>query len=367
MRQGDRNRSMLLRLVRRAAAVRSGRTLTALLGITVGCAVATAMLNLYADIDSKLTAEFSKFGANIIVAARPGESLTPASLQRISNLLKPNDTAIPVAYAVAKAEDGRPVVVVGTDIANMSRLNPWWSITGDGDASPVLVGQRATSALSGSRTLTFKGRSYVVPAGRILRTGGPEDSRIYIALPEFERWTGVAPSTAEIYAAGSNAEIAATIQRLQSQIPEAEVRPVRQIVETETRVLGKTRMVLLASTLMIALMIALCVLATLTASVLEQRKDFALMKALGSSQRAVNTIFICESLALGTIGAVLGFALGCGLAAWIGKANFHATIAPHFSLFAPVLIGCLLLTLLSAVIPLAQLQKLQPAVMLRGD
>ena len=131
--------------------------------------------------------------------------------------------------------------------------------------------------------------------------------------------------------------------------------------------LGKTRMVLLASTLMIVLTIALCVLATLTASVLEQRKDFALMKALGSSQRAVNTIFISESLALGAIGAVLGFALGCGLAAWIGKANFHASIAPHFGLFAPVLIACLLLTLLSAVIPLAQLQKIQPAVMLRGD
>jgi putative ABC transport system permease protein len=248
----------------------------------------------------------------------------------------------------------------------MRQLNSWWSISGTGDSS-ALIGERAASALRVSRRLTFKGRSYIVPAGRTLQTGGPEDSRIYVALHEFEKWTGLAPSTVEIYAAGSNADVTATIQRVQAQLSNAEVRPVRQIVETETRVLGKTRMVLLASTLMIALMIALCVLATLTASVLEQRKDFALMKALGSSQRAVNAIFISESLAMGAIGAVLGFALGCGLAAWIGKANFHTTIAPHFTLFFPVLVACLLLTLLSAVIPLAQLQKLRPAVMLRGD
>jgi putative ABC transport system permease protein len=366
MRHGERNRSMLWRLIGRAAAVRRGRTLTALLGITVGCAVATAMLNLYADIDSKLTAEFSKFGANIIVAAKPGEVLSAASLQRTAQALQPGDTAIPVAYAVAKAEDGRPVVVVGADVNKLRQLNSWWSISGNRDGT-ALIGERAASALRASRELTFKGRTYVLPAGRTLRTGGPEDSRIYIDLPEFEKWPGVAPSTVEIYAAGSNADVTATIQRLQAQLGDAEVRPVRQIVETETRVLGKTRMVLLASTLMIALMIALCVLATLTASVLEQRKDFALMKALGSSQRAVNAIFISESLAMGAIGAVLGFALGCGLAAWIGKANFHTSIAPHVSLFFPVLIGCLLLTLLSAVIPLAQLQKLQPAVMLRGD
>jgi putative ABC transport system permease protein len=367
MQQARGNRGMFFRLLRRAAAVRRGRTLTALLGITVGCAVATTMLNLYADIDSKLTAEFSKFGANIIVAAKQGESFTSGSLHKISSLLNARDTAIPVAYAVARAEDGRPVVVVGADIAMMSRLNPSWSITGEGNTSTPLVGARAASILARSRTLTFKGRSYTLPAARVLRTGGPEDSRIFLPFSEFEKWTAVAPSTVEIYVAGSNADISATVQRLQAELSGADVHPVRQVVETETRVLGKTRTILLSSTLMIALMIALCVLATLTASVLEQRKDFALMKALGSSQRAVNAIFISESLALGTIGAVLGFALGCGLAAWIGKVNFHASIVPHLSLFLPVLIGCLVLTLLSAVIPLAQLQKLQPAVMLRGD
>lgn len=369
----SRSQSMPFRLLFRSAQLRQGRALTALLGITVASAVATAMLNLYVDIDSKLTKEFSKFGANVVVSTRPRESLKAESLSRVSTALRPGDVAVPVAYAVAKTPDGRPVVVVGTDMPKMLRLNSWWSITPtsyQGTPASVLVGERAASIFSSdasSRGLNFKGRVLALPSYSLLHTGGPEDSRIYIPLPEFEKWTGVAPSTAEIYVSGSNAEITSAIQRLQVALPDAQVRPVRQIVETETHVLNKTRSILILSTLLIAFTVTLCVLATLTASVLEQRKDFALMKALGSSQRAVNAIFVSESLALGVVGSVMGFALGCALAAWIGRVNFHAAVVPRLAVFPPVFVGCMLLTLLGALVPLSRLHKLEPAVMLRGD
>ena len=251
------------------------------------------------------------------------------------------------------------------------KLNPWWSITPDNNSTTIaLIGERAATifpAASLSRNLSFKGHDLTLPPSPILHTGGPEDSRIYLALPEFQKWTGLSPSNVEIFASGSNSDIAVLIVQLRQQLPEMEVHPVRQILGTETRVLGKTRSILLAATLMIAIMVALCVLVTLSASVLEQRRDFALMKALGCSQRAVNAIFFSESLALAVAGSIVGFVLGCGLAAWIGRANFHAAVMPRLAVFPPVLVGCLLLTILSAVIPISRLQKLDPAVMLRGD
>ena len=362
---------MFLRILLRSALGRRSRTLTALLGITIASAVATTMLNLYVDIESKLTKEFNKFGANILLVAKPGETFSAETLERIRTVLPASDSAIPVAYAVAKTSERKPVVVAGIDIEKMRKLNPWWSIYNDKDSTAIaLIGERAAAifpAGSSSRTLSFKGRAFAVPPSPILHTGGPEDSKIYLALPQFQEWTGIFPSSIEVFAFGSNSDIAALIDQMRKRLPSLEVHPVRQIVETETRVLGKTRAILLAATLMIAIMVALCVLITLSASVLEQRRDFALMKALGSSQRALNTIFISESLALAVAGSIIGFALGCGLAAWIGRANFHAAVVPRLAVFPPVVLGCLLLTVLSAVIPISRLQKLDPAVMLRGD
>src|SRR6184192_3268510 len=101
-------RSMFLPLLLRSVRVRRGRAFTALLGIVIVSAVATAMLNLYVDVESKLTKEFSKFGANIIVAARPGQSLTPESLTGIKQNLNLADVAVPLAYAVAKTTNGMP-------------------------------------------------------------------------------------------------------------------------------------------------------------------------------------------------------------------------------------------------------------------
>ena len=59
-------------------------------------------------------------------------------------------------------------------------------------------------------------------------------------------------------------KISATIKRLALALPGADVRPVRQIVEGETRVLGKMRSTLLAAALLIILTAAVCVLSTLT-------------------------------------------------------------------------------------------------------
>jgi len=215
--------------------------------------------------------------------------------------------------------------------------------------------------------LIFQGHVLrATPAG-ILTTGAKEDSRVYLSLADFIPWTGIAPSTIEVAVAGSPAEIRSMIGTLARALPEAEVQPVRQMVEAEARVLDKTRATLLASTAVIILTAALCMLATLTASVFDRRKDFAVMRALGASQRTVSALFAAEAAGIGLAGAVLGFALGLGIAAWIGRANFHASVSPRFGIFPEVVIGSVLLALLAALMPISMLRKVQPAVILRGE
>ena len=364
-------RQMFLRILSRPVLVRRGRTLTALVAVVVAASVATATLNLYTDVQAKLRREFRSYGANIVITGKDGSSLPSGALPRVDAALGPRGIAAPFAFVVARTSSGDPVVVAGADFDRVRKLDSWWSVTAwPASSGQALLGKRAHQSLTPKGEpidLTFQGHTLrTTPAG-VLSTGGNEDSRVYLSLGDFTRWTGLAPSTIEVAVAGSPAEIRSMIGTLAAALPEAGVQPVRQMVEAEARVLDKTRATLFASTALIILTAALCMLATLTASVFDRRKDFAVMRALGASQRTVSALFAAEAAGIGLAGAVLGFALGLGIAAWIGRANFHASVSPRFGIFPEVLIGSVLLALLAALMPISMLRKVQPAIILRGE
>jgi putative ABC transport system permease protein len=388
---------MFLRMLVRAAVLRRGRAASALFAMVVAAAVATAMLNLYVDVQVKLRREFRNYGANIILVGKDGASLPAGALPQVESLLGGRGVAAPFALVVAQTGDGQAVVVAGTDFDRVRNLDQWWSVSNwpsevpslrqaQGEISrandaretgqpplysaQALVGVRALSVVSPTNRpfdLGFQGHTIsLTPAGTV-RTGAAEDSRVYLSLPDFVSWTGVQPSTIEVAATGSPDEINAMMQQLQRAIPAADVRPVRQIMEGEARVLGKTRATLLAAAALIILTAALCVLSTLMGWVFDRRRDFAIMKALGASDRLLNGFFAAEAAALGATGAVIGFVLGIGIAAWIGRVNFHTPVAPQVSVLPFVLAGSIAVTLLSAILPISMLRRVQPAVILRGE
>ncbi len=363
--------SMFLRMLVRAAVLRRGRAVTALFAMVVAAAVATAILNLYVDVQAKLRREFRNYGANIILVGKGGASLPADSLARVEATLAGRGVVAPFALVVARTSDGQPVVVAGADFDRIKRLDRWWSVSNWPSApQQALIGVRAAAVVSPKNQpfdLSFQGHTIrVTPAGTV-QTGAAEDSRVYLALTDFVSWTGVQLSTIEVAATGPPEEVTTIMQQLEQAVPSAEVRPVRQIMEGEARVLGKTRSTLLAAAALIILTAALCVLSTLMGWVFDRRRDFAIMKALGASDRLLNGFFAAEAAALGAAGAVIGFLLGIGIAAWIGRVNFHAPITPRFSVLPLVLAGSIVVTLLAAILPISLLRRVQPAVILRGE
>ncbi len=379
---------MFLRMLVRAAVLRRGRAVSALFAMVVAAAVATAMLNLYVDVQAKLRREFRNYGANIILVGKDGASLPADTLARVDSVLAGRGIAAPFGLVVARTSDGQPIVVAGTDFERVRQLNRWWSVSswpseipisgakgapemGHPDSSsPALIGVRALASVAPKGQafdLTFQGRTLHVIAAGTVQTGAAEDSRIYVSLADFVAWTAVQPSTIEVAASGSPEEVAGIMNQLTQAIPAGDVRPVRQIMEGEARVLGKTRATLLAAAALIILTAALCVLSTLMGWVFDRRRDFAIMKALGASGRLLNGFFAAEAAMLGAIGAVIGFLVGIGIAAWIGRVNFHAPVVPRWSVLPVVLAGSMAVTLLSAILPITLLRRVQPAVILRGE
>ena len=363
--------SMFLRMLVRAAVLRRGRALSALFAMVVAAAVATAMLNLYVDVQAKLRREFRNYGANIVLVGKDGASLPSDALAHVESVLAGRGVVAPFALVVARSGDGQAVVVAGTDFERVRQLDHWWSVSNwPSGPQQALVGVRALSVVSPKNQpfdLSFQGHTIHLTSAGTVQTGAAEDSRVYLALPDFVAWTGVQPSTIEVAATGSPEEIAAILHQLEGAIPVAEVRPVRQIMEGEARVLGKTRATLLAAAALIILTAALCVLSTLMGWVFDRRRDFAILKALGASDRMLNGFFAAEAAALGATGAVIGFVLGIGIAAWIGRVNFHAPVVPRWSVLPVVLAGSMAVTLLSAILPISLLRRVQPAVILRGE
>src|SRR5690348_7433903 len=354
---------MFLRMLLRASLVRRGRALSALLAVVVAAAVATAMLNLYVDVQAKLRTEFRKYGANIVVVAKQGQPLPADALARVQSALAGRGIAVPFAYVVASTSDGSTVVAAGTNLESVRRLDSWWSVSAWPSApGQALVGSRAAAVVSPKGRpfdLSFQGRTvHLTTAGKIT-TGAAEDSRVYLPLFEFTAWTGIQPSSIEIAANGSAVQVTTILQQIAAAVPQAEVRPVRQIMEAEGRVLGKTRSTLLAAAALIILTAILCVLATLTAWVLDRRRDFAIMKALGASEGLINGFFATQAATLGAAGAVAGFAAGLAVAEWIGRANFHAAVQPRWSVFPVVLAGSMLVALTSAILPMTVLRRVQ--------
>jgi len=365
------HRSMFLRMLVRAAILRRGRAASALFAMVVAAAVATAMLNLYVDVQAKLRSEFRNYGANIVLVGKNGASLPADALAHVDSTLAGRGVAAPFGMVVARTSDGNSIVVAGTDFGRVRQLDHWWSVSNWPSApQESLVGVRALPVVSPKNQpfeLSFQGKTiHLTPAGTV-RTGAAEDSRIYVSLSDFVNWTSVQPSTIEVAASGSAEEIAGMMNQLSQAIPSADVRPVRQIVEGEARVLGKTRATLLAAAALIILTAALCVLSTLMGWVFDRRRDFAIMKALGASGQLLNGFFAAEAAALGAAGAVIGFLIGIGIAAWIGRVNFHAAVAPRFSVLPIVLAGSMAVTLISAILPISLLRRVQPAVILRGE
>lgn len=363
--------SMFVRMLVRAAVLRRGRAVSALLAMVVAAAVATAMLNLYVDVQAKLGKEFRNYGANVVVVAKEGQTLPADSLGKVETTLAGRGLAVPFAYVVARTGDGQSVVVAGTDLEQVRQLDRWWSVSAwPSQPQEALIGIRAATVVSPQGKpfeLSFQGRAvHVNPAGT-LQTGAAEDSRVYLSAKDFEAWAGVPASTIEIAVSGSADEVDAMIHKLGQALPTAEVRPIRQIVEGEARVLGKTRSTLLAAATLIILTAALCVLSTLVGWVFDRRRDFAIMKALGASERLLNGFFAAEAAALGAVGAVIGFGVGIGVAAWIGRANFHAPVVPRFGVLPIVLVGSVAVALLSSVLPISLLRRVQPAMILRGE
>jgi putative ABC transport system permease protein len=386
------------RLVWRMLRGGKGRMLVALLAITSGAAVTSALLNVQFDMQHKLSEEFRTLGANIVVApqsgaqaasidnstnAGRGAAATPALLSEgaVVSALGANRTpdvaaSAPFLFVVARANE-TPVVVAGTWLDQLPHLNPTWKLDGQwissrSDPSQCLVGRNAARqfglAPGGQLTLAYLGRTAQLRVAGIIDSGAAEDDQVFVNLPAAQTLGGAPGSIGlwQLSVTGTSASIGEYAARLATALPSANVRPIRAVTEAEGNLLHRTRLLIASMVALILVLTALCVLATMAALAMDRREDVGLMKALGGSIGRIVSLFLAEVGVLGAAGGLIGCVVGMALAQWIGQRVFEASITPRWEIF-PLTIAMMIAVALAGALPLGFLGKVKPAAILRGE
>ena len=244
---------------------------------------------------------------------------------------------------------------VGAHLAERFRLRP-------GDSLKLSAG-------SGGGTADGEASSEAFQVAAVISTGASEDDQVFVSLPELQKLAGLGSkiSMVQMNIPGQTADIERGVHQMAAAFPQLDVRPVRQIVYSQGKVLHTIRGLLISLMGLILAIIALCVMATMTAIVLERRKDIAVMKALGATNQEVTRLFLVEGASLGLVAGLVGFVAGGLLAAQIGQRLFGVSLGVVWWTLPLVWGATILLAGLATFFPVGIMRGIQPATALKGE
>jgi putative ABC transport system permease protein len=380
---------MFARVLWRLLRGNSGRLSVALVALISGSAVISALLNLQLDVERRLAQEFRTLGANLLIAPASGGQFADSggaaatlmdeqgAMTAVAALSQSDvAAAAPFLYLRARA-GGTQTVVAGTHLRELQKLEPSWKINGDwrepeDNSGRCIVGQAAARILHatpGSElTLNYLGRAAKVRVLGIVESGAEQDSQVFVELPVAQTLAGTPHQIGLVQLSVNSAPQAMAIieAQLRAALPGAEVMPIRQVTDAEVRLLGRIRLLIASMVILILVLTALCVLATMAALAMERREDVGLMKALGGPISRIVALFLAEVSVLGAVGGLIGCLAGVALSIWMGRRVFGAAISPRWEIL-PLTVALMVAVALAGALPLRLLGRVKPAAILRGE
>jgi putative ABC transport system permease protein len=419
---------MFPRIVYESFRHQSRRKLLAGIAITLGVAVATAMIAVATDIGDKINRELRSYGANLVITPQEdtldvevggvnlkppsdGAFLNEADLPKIHGTFWHNNIVgfspmLPVTVKVGSSNNSEDVTLLGTYFnktlhfgkddfrTGVKTTHPWWKATGwpNDDSQEILVGERLAAKLNKhpGDTLEIGGREVTISG--ILSTGGAEDDQIVAPLALAQQIIGKPGAVRRVYVSAltkppdalatrdpktmtpevydrwyCSPYVESIAYQLQEVIPHSHAEQIRQVAQNEGTVLSRIKGLMFLVTFGALFASALAVAAAMATSIFERRVEVGLMKALGAGNFAVSAIFFAEALLLAMIGGMAGFTVGALLAHQIGRSIFSSQISIQPVLFPIILAIAVLLTFAGSAAAIRRAVKFDPVFALRGE
>ncbi|HKZ94923.1 MAG TPA: ABC transporter permease [Candidatus Bathyarchaeia archaeon] len=348
------------------------------LGVVIGIAAIVALLSLGQGFQDAITAQFEKgFATNtLIVSPRgfQGESSyqllvnDTATIESIENVT----LAVPVIQKTVYAKIGERTFIInvaGVDFSEYGGIFDSTFIAESGNipsnpkSDAIVVGARIHDPWQNGTTLanvgdsveiiwttfssgfTRKNETYTGHVVAVLKEvggfsfGGPSDIGVYIPISKAEDFFG-SQEVNSIIAQLKDSEDA-TINDVSEAIRNAFGGQVS--VTSSTAVLGTIASVFsfielfLAGVAGISLLVAgIGIMNIMIVSLMERTREIGILKALGMKGRTVLLIFLSEAIIIGLLGAIIGIALGVGLAEGVARFGFLAMEGQGFRQGGPM-------------------------------
>ena len=420
---------MFARLLYESFRRQKRRKLLAGIAITLGVAVATAMIAVATDIGDKINRELRTYGANLLVTPQEdtldveiggvnlkppsdGSFLNEADLPKIEGTFWRHNILgfspmLPVTVQLGSPAAAKDATLLGTYFAKqltfgkdvfttgVRNTHPWWKVEGAwpaDDSTDVLVGEHlsANIAAQPGSVVTIAGQSHRITG--ILSTGGPEDDEVVAPLAVAQQILGRPAAVRRIYVSAltkpedalarrdpksMNSElfdrwycspyVQSIAYQLQEAIPHSHAEQIRQVAQNEGTVLSRIKGLMLLVTLAALFASALAVSAAMATAIFERRREVGLMKALGAGNVAVAALFFAESTLLALGAGVTGFFAGSFLAHRIGRSIFDAQITIPPVLFPIILALAVIVTFAGSAAAIRRAVQYDPVFALRGD
>jgi putative ABC transport system permease protein len=417
---------VFLRLLYQSFRRQQRRKLLAGIAVTLGVAVATAMIAIAVDVGDKINRELRSYGANIVVYAADAaldvrigdQQLKPASaggylkeseLPSIKGMFWGHNVLAFAPFLETQATvESLPVRVVGTYFdkklhfgtedftAGVEKLYPWWKVDGTwpmDDGTSVLIGTRLAQQLHPKEQGALLRLSGIgVRVSGILTTGGPEDMAIVAPLSLVQRLAHAPDAVDKIYVSAltkpedafarrdPNGMTAADRDRwycspyansiayqLQEVFPGARAEQIRQAAQNEGTVLSHISGMMLLIALASLIAAALAVSAAMATTIFERRQEVGLMKSLGATAATIASLFVTEASLLALVAGLIGFGFGGLIAQRVGLAVFHSQVEVTPVLLPIVIFLALLVTIGGSAAAIRRALRLDPVIVLRGD
>ena len=358
---------MFWQFVLAAVKFRRRRLLLAFTGLAVAATLATTLLSVYSDIERKMRREFRGYGANLVIAPVLHSQTVP--LTAVDKAVRLGAVAAPFIYTVGRIGDER-VVVAGVDFHRAGPLTSYWRVDGARTAGSGECLAGATAAahfhVAVGQTLPLASGSCVVRG--IVATGGAEDSRVIVPFERAAADSGFQNSASVVEARADGRRVEEIRAALARAIPEADVRVLHAIAETEANVVLKVKYAVLFLALVIFGITILCVTGNFSALVIERSKEIGILKAIGAAEGKIAALFLSESLVLALGSTVAGYALGLAVAFAIGRKIFSdAGIGVNFGVFVPVMAVTMVVAAVATLLAASRIWRIEPALILRGE
>ena len=285
-------------------------------------------------------------------------------------------------------------------------LRSWWDIEEgewlneqkiDSDLYAMVGKELATSLqISPGDTLTVStenGKESLTVVG-VYESGDDEDRMIYTTLAVAQRLTGAqdyienievsaitSPEDELAVKAAKNpnllsgdeydlwyctAYVSSICYQIQEAIPEASATAVRQIADSEGKILEKTELLMSLITLLSLIGATLGISNLVTSSVMERSMELALLKAVGAKNSQITALVLTEILITAILGTAVGYFAGYGFAQIIGKSVFSSSIEMSGMIAFVVSVMIIAVTFVGSLPAINMILRLRPQEVLHG-